>query len=257
MLLAIDIGNTNTVVGVFEPHGKLRDYFRLASNRQLTLDEAGFLCEGLLARMQVTSSQITKVAICSVVPPLTPIFEGASAKFFKQQPLVVSHVTPLPIKIDIDHPEQLGADRIANAVAGQAKFSGAVIIVDFGTATTFDVVNGKGAYIGGVIIPGPETAMAELARKAARLFEVRLERPKTVIGRSTASAMKSGMYYGTIGQVDFIIDQIIKEAGFKSCTVVATGGLAEGVVGGSRHIKETIPTLTLEGLRLISSSSKS
>ncbi|MBK7142698.1 MAG: type III pantothenate kinase [bacterium] len=250
MLLAIDIGNTNTVVGVYKGR-TLKDHFRVASNRTLTTDEAGFFCTGLLERMKVANEEIDKVVIASVVPHLTPVFETMARKYFGCVPVVVSSHIQLSIKIEIDHPEQVGADRIANAVAGFSKFGGPVIIVDFGTATTFDVVNESGAYIGGVIIPGPETSMAELARRAARLFEVRIEPPNTVVGKSTAGALKSGLFYGTVGQVDFIIDKIIEETGFERATILATGGLASNMEKFSRHIRMVDPTLTLEGLRLI------
>jgi type III pantothenate kinase len=165
---------------------------------------------------------------------------------------VVSHKLKLPITIAIDYPEQVGADRIANAAAGFTKFGGPVIVVDFGTATNFDIVDQKGAYIGGILLPGPETSMAELARKAARLFEVRIEPPDTVVGKSTAGALKSGLFYGTVGQVDYLIDRVIEETGFTSTRIVATGGFSRGLDQHSRHIKMIEPDLTLEGLRIIS-----
>jgi len=255
MLLTIDIGNTNTVVGVYEGE-TLRDSFRVTSARLMTADEAGFLISGLLERMQVSSEEIGSVVIGSVVPPLTSIFEAAAKKYIGCHPLVVSARIKLPIRIAIDQPDQVGADRIANSVAGFQKFGGPVIIVDFGTATTFDIVSPDGAYIGGVIIPGPETSMAELARRAARLFEVRIEPPDSVVGKSTAGAMKSGLFYGTIGQLDFIIDKIIEETGFDKPTVVATGGLTNGIEKHSRYIRLIEPNLTLEGLRLLSEMSR-
>ncbi len=250
MLLAIDIGNTNTVVGVYKGT-TLKDHFRVASNRSLTADEAGFFCTGLLERMKIANEEVDKVVIASVVPPLTPTFETMAKKYFGCVPVVVSSHIKLPITIQIDQPDQVGADRIANAVAGYTRFGGPIIIVDFGTATTFDIVNANGAYIGGVIIPGPETSMAELARRAARLFEVRIEPPTTVVGKSTAGALKSGLFYGTVGQVDYIIEKIIEETGFERAAVVATGGLACNMEKYSKHVRMVDPTLTLEGLRLI------
>lgn len=250
MLLAIDIGNTNTVVGVYKGTS-LKDHFRVASNRSLTADEAGFFCTGLLERMKIANEEVDKVVIASVVPPLTPTFETMAKKYFGCVPVVVSSHIKLPITIQIDQPDQVGADRIANAVAGFTKFGGPVIIVDFGTATTFDIVNSTGAYIGGVIIPGPETSMAELARRAARLFEVRIEPPNSVVGKSTAGALKSGLFYGTVGQVDYIIEKIIEETGFERAAIVATGGLAGNMEKHSKHIRMVDSTLTLEGLRLI------
>jgi len=250
MLLAIDIGNSNIVLGIFDRQ-TLVDHIRVATRHDLTADESGFLIANVLERLQIPSGFVDTIVLGSVVPPLTGAFEAAVRKLFDRQAIVVSHRLNLPITIEIDQPEQLGADRIANAVAGYHKFGGPVIVVDFGTATTFDVVNENGAYIGGVIIPGPETSMAELARKAARLFEVRIEQPDAVVGKSTAAALKSGLFYGTIGQVDYIIDRILEETGFAECRVVATGGFAYGIEQFSRHVKTVEPTLTLEGLRLI------
>jgi type III pantothenate kinase len=185
------------------------------------------------------------------VPQLTPVYETSCRKYFKADPLIVSSQVRLAVQIEVSRPEEIGADRLANASAGFVKFGGPVIVVDFGTATTFDVVDRRGVYIGGVIAPGPETSLAELARKAARLFEVRIERPQSVVGKSTAGALKSGLFYGTLGQVDFIIDRIVEEAGLAGGAVVATGGLAHGFETLSRHITTFEQTLTLEGLRII------
>jgi type III pantothenate kinase len=217
----------------------------------MTADEAGFFISGLLDRMHITGEQVQEVVIGSVVPPLTPVFEQTARKYFGCIPIMVSARIKLPIKVEIDHPDEVGADRIANAAAAFSKFGGPVIVVDFGTATTLDVVSKAGAYIGGVILPGPETSMATLARKAARLFEVRIEPPDSVVGKSTAGALKSGFFFGTVGQVDFLIDKILEETEFERCTVIATGGLASGIEKFSRHIKLIEPNLTLEGLRLI------
>ncbi len=250
MLLAIDIGNTNTVVGVFKGT-TLKDSFRVASQRTMTADEAGFFITGLLQRMRIPNEDVDEVVIASVVPPLTPVFEQTAKKYFGCFPVIVSAHIHLPIKIDIDQPDEVGADRIANSVAAFQKFGGPCIVIDFGTATTFDVVNAEGAYIGGIIIPGPKTSMGELARKASRLFEVRIEKPDTVVGRSTAGALKSGLFYGTVGQIDFLVEKILEETGFENVRIVATGGLANGIEKASRHIKLVEPSLTLEGLRLI------
>ena len=250
MLLAIDIGNTDTVVGVFKGE-TLKDHFRVASDHRMTADQAGFFITGLLERMHLTNEQIEDVIISSVVPQLTPVFEETGRKYFGCLPILVSASIPLPIRVDVDHPDEVGADRIANAVAAFHKFGGPVIVVDFGTATTFDVVSPDGAYIGGIIIPGPKTALGELARRAARLFEVRIEKPARVVGRSTDGALKSGMYYGTVGQVDYLIGKIIEETGFDRARIIATGGLASGIHEASAHIRLVEPTLTLEGLRII------
>ncbi len=253
MLLAIDIGNTNTVVGVFDKD-RLRDHFRVASSVHLTSDEAGLFITGLLDRMQVASDDINRLVISSVVPRLSSVYERMCSRFFKVDPLWVSVDIKLPITIDIDNPRQVGADRIANAAAAYVLFGGPAIVVDFGTAINFDVVTADGVYIGGVLVPGPETSMAELARRAARLFDIRMVEPERAVGRSTKQALESGLFYGTLGQVDFILEKIIEESGFTNPTVIATGGLANGIEKHSRYISRIEPTLTLEGLRIIADS---
>ncbi|MCX6827378.1 MAG: type III pantothenate kinase [candidate division Zixibacteria bacterium] len=249
MLMAIDIGNTNTVVGVFDGI-RLINHFRVASNHSFTIDECGFIITGLLERLNIDKDKIDQVAVASVVPSLTPIFEKMLNRYFQITPLIISSKLKLPIKIVYHDPTAVGADRIANAVAGFSRVNGAVIIVDFGTSTNFDVVTDNGSFVGGVIAPGPRTSGLELARKAARLFEVRLEKPERVIGRSTAESIKSGLFYGAIGQVDLIVQLILDELGF-SAKVIATGGLAEDFAPHSRFIESIYPTLTLDGLRLI------
>lgn len=250
MLIAIDIGNTNIVIGFYKGD-QLKDHFRISSRHNMTADEAGLLLTQWLERMHVSNEQIENCIIASVVPPLGNTFEIVSKRYLGCLPTIVNHELELPIKIEIDQPAQLGADRIANAVAGYNKFGGPVIIVDFGTATTFDVVSEDGAYIGGVITAGPETAMGQLAKKASQLFEVNLVAPKKIIGKNSRMAIQSGLFFGTVGQVDYIIDKILLETGFKNCKVIATGGFAKGIEGYSNHIKLIEPTLTLEGLRII------
>lgn len=251
MLLVIDIGNTNVVFGVYDS-GKLIESFRTTTHKKMTDDEAILSMSGLLNRSRINPEKINKIVIGSVVPQLTRCYEQASQKYFKNQPVViVNHEINLPIKIKINQPRQIGADRIANAVAGFLAYGGPVIVVDFGTATTFDIINKDGAYIGGIIIPGPETSIAELAKKASRLFEVSFEKPEHVVGKSTTEALKSGLFHGTIGQIDYIVKLIIEESNFKDYKVVATGGLSIGIEKHSQYITETSPNLTLEGLRII------
>ncbi len=250
MLLAIDIGNTNIVYGVFDKD-QLIGEFRVTTTARLTPDEAGLSITHFLIRAGLEVYAVDKIVIGSVVPHLIPVFEQTCRMYIEHDPLIVSHTLKLPVKIDIDFPEQVGADRIANAAAGFARWGGPLIVVDFGTATTFDVVNAEGAYIGGVIIAGPETAMAELARRAAQLYEVEIETPKRVVGRSTTEALQSGAFYGLLGQVDFILGKIIAEQKFEKCKVVATGGLAYGIEKHSKYITDVVPSLTLEGLRII------
>ena len=250
MLLAIDIGNTNIVIGLFDSE-RLKDHFRMQSRHSMTSDEAGLLITQWISNMHCKNEDIDSAIIGSVVPQLTTTFELVAHSYLGCIPTIVSNRLDLPVTIEIDQPDQVGADRIANAVAGYKKFGGPLIIVDFGTATTFDVVNKNGAYIGGIIIPGPETSMGELAKKAARLFEVRIEPPDSVVGKSTAGALKSGLFYGTVGQVDFIIEKILAETLFENTTIIATGGLAKGIEKYSKYVNLIEPTLTLEGLRII------
>ena len=249
MLLAIDIGNSNTVIGAFD-NGNLTNHFRLASNHSFTVDECGFFVLGLLEKLDLKTAQVDRVIISSVVPRLTPIFRQMSNKYLSVEPLIVSCNMKLPIKIAYDDPTAVGADRIANAVAGYVKFGGPIIIVDYGTTTNFDVINDLGKYLGGAIAPGPETSAQELANRAARLFEVTVERPKSAVGRNTADSIKSGLFYGTVGQVDHIIKLIRDELG-GSARVIATGGLADQFIEHSRYIESAHPTLTLEGLKII------
>jgi len=251
MLLAIDIGNTDTVVGIFNDE-ELAAHFRVASAANLTVDEAGLFVRSLFSHHSgVEASQVDRVAICSVVPYLTGIYEEMARKYFNVEPLTIGPDIKLPVTIEYPEPAEIGADRLANAAAGYALYGTALIIVDIGTATTFDIVSANGAYIGGVIAPGPETAAANLAQKAARLFQVRSEKPERAIGKSTAGAIKSGLYYGTIGLIDNILDRIIEELGLAEIDVIATGGAAMVFTADSRHISEVMPTLTLEGIRLI------
>ncbi len=251
MLLAFDIGNTNIVVGLFDKKNLLSS-FRFATRPTATADETSLLIKGWLKESQLQRESIKAVIISSVVPPLTNTFEQLSHNNFNCTAVVVSANLKLPVKIKIDNPEQVGADRIANAVAGFEKFGGELIVVDFGTATNFDVVDAGGNYIGGVLIPGPETSMSELARKAARLYEVPFSPPPRIVGRNTTEALMSGLFYGTVGQVDSIIDRILSETKFKKPNIIATGGLAEKVAKYSAHIKKIEPNLTLDGLRIIS-----
>ncbi len=250
MMLCIDIGNSNIVLGIFD-NDKLSSSFRMTTRHSLTSDEAGLIITGLLRRSKIEPENIKEVVLASVVPPLTPKFETTIRDYFDIDVLTISTRTKLPIVIDIDQPDQLGADRIANAVAAFKIYGGPITVIDFGTATNIDIINAEGIYIGGLLMPGPVTSMTELAKRAAKLFEVRLEQPDHVVGRSTAEALKSGLFYGTIGQIDYLVDKVIEETGFGNMKVIATGGLAGDIASHSRHISEVTPNLTLEGLRLI------
>lgn len=250
MILVIDIGNSNIVIGLYTGD-KLDGSIRLTTRDSLTSDEAGLLTTGFLSRKGFDLDRIDRVVIGSVVPHLTSAFEKTSQRYLGCEPVVVTADLKLPVTIDIDRPGQAGADRIANAAAAFVRYNGPVIVIDFGTATTFDIVNSEGAYIGGVISPGHRTSMIQLVRRTAQLPEVRIEPPLRVVGRDTETALKSGLFHGTVGQVDYIIDKIIEETGMVAPTIIATGGLATGLEKHSRHIQKVDLDLTLEGLRII------
>lgn len=250
MLLAIDIGNTNTVVGVFDGESLLA-HFRVTSQTQMTTDEAGLFVTSLFNRhIKADIRHVSDVAVCSVVPRLSGVYEQMTRNYFAVEPIIVNAQAKLPIAIDYPDPSEIGADRLANAAAGYYRVGKSLVVVDLGTAINFDVVSEKGAYIGGVIAPGTQAAGANLARKAARLFEVRPEKPGRVIGKSTAEALKSGLFYGTVGVIDTILERIFDELGGKTA-VIGTGGEAEIYCRESKYVTEIVPTLTLEGIRLI------
>lgn len=251
MLLAIDIGNTHTVLGTFQKE-KLIDHFRVTSNHALTVDECGVLIRQLIP----DPSRVRHMIICSVVPPLTPVYQGMSKKFLHVHPVLVHSNLPLGIKILYDDPSKVGADRIANAVAAYQIFGGPAIVVDLGTSTNFDVISEKGEYLGGAIAPGVETSSLHLFQRAAQLFKVSLQKPKRAIGSSTEESLRSGIIFGCVGQIDGIVNRITEElkkkhGARKRPKVIATGGLAELIAKESSTIQQVYPTLTLEGLRRI------
>jgi len=245
-LLAVDIGNTTTVVGFYRGP-RLLNFFRLASKHTLTADEAGVLIGHLRTHQVQPAGEIEGVVIGSVVPFLTPVYEQMARRYCHIEPLVVTCDLKLKVKIKTDDPHQLGADRIANAEGYIHKYKGAAIIVDFGTATTFDVVSAKGEYLGGAIAPGIETSSARLSERAARLFKITMEPPPHAIGTNTEDSLKSGLLYGSIGQVEGIIRRITEELG-ETPRVIATGGLAATIAAETGIIDEVDETLTLFGL---------
>ncbi len=246
MLFAVDIGNTNTVMGVFEKE-KLKDSFRLSTKHSLTVDECGLLINQLLSKKK---KKIKGVIICSVVPFLTSVYQKMSRRYLKIEPVIVSFKLPLGIKILYDDPSEVGADRLANAVAAYQIYGGPVIVVDLGTATTFDVVSKKGEYLGGAIAPGLESSMSSLMQKAAQLSKIDFRKPKEIIGKSTEESLRSGFFYGTLGQIDEIVKRIKKHIKGE-VKVVATGGLADLIASESKTIQKIDPDLTLKGLKII------
>lgn len=247
MLICIDIGNTNTVIGIFIKN-ILRNYYRVFSNHFLTVDECGILIRQLVG--EIKTEKIEGVIIASVVPALTSVYREMSQKYLNSEPVIVSSKLPLGIKILYDDPQQVGADRIANAIAAFELYGGPVIVVDLGTATTFDVVSEKGEYLGGAISPGIETSSANLFQRTALLSRVELKKPDKVIGTNTQDSLKSGIIYGAVGQIDEIVRRIEKELD-KKTKVIATGGLADLISRESTTIKKLDLTLTLKGLKII------
>jgi type III pantothenate kinase len=248
MLLAIDIGNTNTVIGCFQGD-ELLGSFRIQSASTYTTDEAGVLCRQLVAHHIETPNAVSAVVLCSVVPGLTAVYENMARHYFEQEPLTLTHAADLGVKLAVTDPLQVGTDRLANALAARTIYGAPAVVVDFGTATTFDVLDRDGTYRGGAIAPGVITSSAELSRRAAQLFRVRIEKPERFIAGDTAGAMQSGIYFGTIGQVERILAGITFELGDKP-TVIATGGLAELWRQGIPVIDVVDLHLTLKGLQL-------
>ncbi|PYQ55571.1 MAG: type III pantothenate kinase [Acidobacteria bacterium] len=249
MLLTIDVGNTNTVFGVHDGE-ELKAHWRLTTRREQTADEYGILVRSLFAASGVDVGQIAGVSLASVVPPLTPVVVTLCRQYLGQEPLVVEPGVKTGMPILYEPPSDVGADRIVNGVAAFAAYGGPVIVVDFGTATTFDVVTRKGEYVGGVICPGVGISADALFQRAARLPRVDIRNPGKVIGRSTVGSIQSGLYFGYASMCDGIIARIRAEMG-EPARAVATGGLAESLAGDIPSIEAVDPVLTLTGLRLI------
>jgi type III pantothenate kinase len=250
VLLTVDIGNTNLVCGLFE-EAHLSQTFRLETVRSRTVDEYAALLSQLLALRGVDPQKIDACIIASVVPPSTEVVKRAIEQVVSIVPLVVGGPgLRTGIRIRYDNPREVGADRIVNAIAAHARCEGAVIVVDFGTATTFDCVSQEGDYIGGVIVPGVQVSLDGLLVRAAKLSRVDLSPPPHVIGKNTVHAMQSGILYGYASMVDGLLKKIESEMG-GPCRTLATGGLAETICAFTTGVEEVIPDLTLEGLRLI------
>ena len=249
MLLAIDIGNTNVVLGVFDQE-RLVENWRVGTNAQITPDEYAMIFKDLFGFAGLEFKQITGVIISTVVPPLLQVMVEMSRKYFRIEPMIVTHELKTGITIRYDNPKEVGADRIVNAAAAFKLFGGPLIIVDFGTATTFCAVTRDGEYLGGAIAPGIKISAEALFQRASKLPRVELSKPLKVIGRDTISAMQAGIIYGYAGLVDGIVERMKKELS-SDARVVATGGLAELVSPETRSIQEIKPQLTLEGLRLL------
>jgi type III pantothenate kinase len=255
MILAIDIGNTTTMTGIFSGN-KLIDYLRIGSRSQekygglMAVDEIGLIVDKFVKSHGETDEAVDGVALCSVVPDLTPVYCEMASKYYSVKPWVLEHTADLGMNILYDDPGQVGPDRLANALAVKRIYGTPAIVVDLGTATTFDVINSDGDYVGGVIAPGVITSSAELFRRAARLFPVEVEKPEKYIGKNTADSMKSGIFYGSLGLIDYLVSQIISEMDEKDVKIIATGGHAEKFAPFSEYIQQVDQKLTLKGIMM-------
>jgi len=245
MLLAIDVGNTQTVLGLYDGE-TLRDHWRVATESHRSGDELGALLEALVPDL----AEIDGVSLSSTVPALVRSYEDFVARFTSARLLVLGPGVRTGVPVRSDDPREVGPDRIANAVAVKERYGVPAIVVDFGTSTNFDVVSADGEWLGGVLAPGIEVSMDALFERAARLFRVEFTAPPAVIGKTTAASLQSGLVYGFVGQVDEIVTRIRGELGAEA-RAVATGGLADLIAPHSRTIELVDPWLTLEGLRLV------
>src|SRR5246500_5717071 len=265
MLLVIDVGNTNTVLGVFagvadvQPGGDAGDppryqrlvaNWRVATSRTSTVDEYGVLFRNLFSMAGLESKGIHGIVVSSVVPPLDPVLRQGCERYFNLRPVFIEPGVKTGMPVHYDNPAEVGADRIVNAVAAFDKYGGPCVIVDFGTATTFDCVSAKGEYLGGVICPGIGISADALFQRTARLPRVEIRKPARVIGTNTVGSLQSGLYYGYLGLVDGILELLLAELG-SNAKVIATGGLGSMIGTGSKYIKNVDDFLTLEGLRII------
>jgi type III pantothenate kinase len=262
MLLVIDVGNTNTVLGVYASEAKpaggdeqaqykrLQANWRVATSRTSTVDEYGVLFRNLFSMAGLESKGIHGIVVSSVVPPLDPVLRQVCERYFNLRPLFIEPGVKTGMPVHYDNPAEVGADRIVNAVAAFEKYGGPCVIVDFGTATTFDCVSAKGEYLGGVICPGIGISADALFERTARLPRVEIRKPARVIGSNTVGSLQSGLYYGYVGLIDGILERLLEELG-KDTHVIATGGLGPLIGTGSKYMKSVDEFLTLDGLRII------
>ena len=249
MLLVVDIGNTNTALGVFLGKKIIEDW-KIRTERERTRDEYALTLLSLLNSAGIETQEIKSVIISSVVPPLTPVFQSLCQKLFQLRPLVVGPGLKTGMPILYENPLEVGADRVVVAVAAFEKYGGPCVVVDFGTATTFDAVSSRGEYLGGAIAPGIQISAEALFLKTAKLPRIEIRKPKKAIGRSTVASMQAGLFFGYVGLISNIIRKIKRELGGEA-KVISTGGFAVQISADIKSIDVNEPHLTLEGLRII------
>ena len=250
MIAVFDVGNTNIVLGVYEGK-KLLNYWRIATDVQKSADEYGIIIEQFFKMGDINVKEIEATIICSVVPSIMYTLEHMTRKYFGKDALVVGPGIKTGMNIKLDNPREVGADRIVNAVAAFELYGGPCIIVDFGTATTYCAVSEKGEYLGGAISPGIRISSDALFEKTAKLPRIEIVKPEHVIGKNTVASMQSGIFFGVIGQVDYIVRRMKQEINCANCKIIATGGLSKLISTESETIEIVNALLTLEGLRII------
>ena len=256
MLLVINVGNTNILVGLYKGK-KLLVHWRLATDKERSADEFGMFFTSFFYNEKLDISKVEAIIISSVVPPIMYSLEHAIRKYFKSEPILIGPGIKTGINIKYENPKELGADRIVTAVAAFEIYGGPIIVVDFGTATTFNAISSKGEFLGGVICPGIKISAEALFQKTAKLPRIELSKPECVICRNTAASMQSGIFHGHVGQVDYIVGRIKKEMKEDNIKVIATGGMARLISSESATISEINTLLALEGLRIIYEKNKS
>ena len=250
MLLALDVGNTNITIGVFDGEKLLRT-LRVTTKLPRTSDEYGILIKSLLRENDIDPDRIDATIVSSVVPAVMYSLRNGLYKYFHVEPLIVEPGIKTGIRIVTDHPAQIGSDRIVDAVGAYEKYGGPVLVLDFGTATTYDLVDDKGQFVSVIIAPGIRTSGKALWQDAAKLPEIEIKKPKSILAKETISSMQAGLVYGQIGQTEYIIKKVREESGFDNMKVVATGGLGAMIAAETKAIDIYDANLTLDGMRLI------
>lgn len=250
MLLALDVGNTNITIGVFDGEKLLRT-LRVTTKLPRTSDEYGILFRSLLRENDIDPDQVDATIVSSVVPAVMYSLRNGLYKYFHVEPLIVEPGVKTGIRIVTDHPAQIGSDRIVDAVGAYEKYGGPVLVLDFGTATTYDLVDDKGQFVSVIIAPGIRTSGKALWQDAAKLPEIEIKKPKSILAKETITSMQAGLVYGQIGQTEYIIKKVREESGFDNLKVVATGGLGAMIAAETTAIDIYDANLTLDGMRLI------